>query len=117
MLDDFGLPDADKQFDWQITKLTENVSYLGYDGWSRVEADLTVNGAAHRASGFVQSYLQYGTPAYPVSEEFQPVPMKGLVYGRYFDEWNTSIFFYVLATTEELTQKCDEEILSRSVLE
>ena len=90
---------------------------MGYDGWSRVEADLTVNGAAHRDQGFVQSYLQYGAPAFPVSEEFEPVSMKGLVYGRYFEEWNTSIFFYVLATTEELTQKCDEEILSRSVLE
>ena len=117
VLDDFGLPDGDKQFDWQVVELTENVSYLGYDGWSRVEVDLTVNGAAHRDQGFVQSYLQYGAPAFPVTEEFEPVPMKGLVYGRYFEEWNTSIFFYVLATTEEMAEKCDEEILSRSVLE
>jgi hypothetical protein len=131
-------------FQWQVTDTQENVDYAGIGGWTRVDALLTVNGVLHEKEGFHQSYLQYGAPAYRLAakgssgaeeadeeetaeegtsnhldvaeEAFAPVDMVGRIYGRYFPEWSTSVFFYVLASDEEVLENCDRDILSKSVI-
>ena len=119
VLGDFGIKTSEKVFEWTAETASEDVSYLGWDGWSCVDASLLVNGAAHTKKEFRQSYLQYGVPEYEVSanEEFKPVAMRGRVYGRYFEEWDTSVFFYILTPEMETLERCDREILSKSRLE
>ena len=119
VLGNFGIKTSEQVFEWTIDKTDEDVSYLGRDGWSRADASLLVNGASHTKKEFRQSYLQYGAPKYEVSAngEFKPVAMRGRVYGRYFEEWDTSVFFYILTPEKETLEKCDRDILSKSRLE
>ncbi len=117
VLGDFGIKTYEQVFEWTAENITDNVKYLGYDGWSRVDAELIVNGAAHNRDGFRQSYLQYGSPGYEVAEEdeFAPVAMRGRVYGRYFEECDTSVFFYILTPQQDTLERCDRDILSKSL--
>ena len=62
VLGDFGIRTSEQVFEWTAETTCEDVSYLGWDGWSRVDASLLVNGAAHTKKEFRQSYLQYGAP-------------------------------------------------------
>ena len=118
VLGDLGIGTSEEVFQWDAETAAEDVSYLGYDGWSRVDANLLINGAAHIKRDFRRSYLQYGIPAYdvPGNKDFQPVEMKGRIYGRYFEEWDTSVFFYILTPGKETLEKCDRDILSKSLL-
>lgn len=118
VLDDLGINPGEKVFSWNADSIEENITYLGYEGWTRTDASLTVNGTAHKSRGFRRSYLQYGIPAYDVPEnkDFQPVEMKGRIYGRYFEEWDTSVFFYILTPGKKTLEKCDRDILSKSLL-
>ena len=117
VLGDFGIKTYEQVFEWTADKVTENVQYLGYEGWSCVDAALLVNGAAHIKDGFRQSYLQYGSPGYEVNEEneFAPVAMRGRVYGKYFEECDTSVFFYILTPNQSTLERCDQNILSKSL--
>ncbi len=118
VLGDFGIAPQDMRFDWSVRSVRKIDEFLGYEDWTCVDADLTVSGAFHRAHGFRQSYLQYGTPkydAYP-DEPFTPVSMRGRVYARYFPQWNSSIFFYVMAPSQDVVDRCDREILQKSKL-
>lgn len=118
VLRDFGLLAQDMQFDWTVREVQRVDGFLGYGGWSCVDADLTVSGAFHRANGFRQSYLQYGTPKYDAysDDPFAPVNMRGRVYARYFPEWESSVFFYVMAPSWEVVDNCDQQILQKSKL-
>lgn len=123
VLGDMGIDRSRMVFQWELTSTEENVSYAGSDGWTRADAALTVNGVFHKKEEYHQSYLQYGPPGkYPEPEkmaersDFAPVDMKGRVYGKYFPEWDTSVFFYVLAADEDVLERCDDGILSQSLL-
>ncbi len=114
VLSDFGLSAKDMVFDWNVLKLKEDVSYMGIDGFTCVDAELTVNGCNHHAQGFKQSYVQYGAPYYAEREPFKPVNMYGRVYGKYFEEKDVSIFMYVITADAEALNRCDKELLSQS---
>lgn len=118
VLRDFGLRAQDMQFDWTVREVRTVDGFLGYDGWSCVNADMTVSGAFHHADSFRQSYLQYGTPKYDAiaGGDFAPVTMYGRVYARYFAEWESSVFFYVMAPSWEVVDNCDRQILQKSKL-
>lgn len=118
VLGDFGLKKDDEVFEFSITEREDGVSYVGYDDWTKITADILVNGSKHNKRENVQSYLQYGAPNFgEVSNEFEPVSMNGIVYGRYFPEWETGVYFYVMGKSEEICTSCDDEILSKSTLE
>ncbi len=147
VLSDLGLAYEDMVFDWQVQGTAQNIGYAGSDGWARVDALLTVNGPAHERTRFRRSYLQYGPPGFEPAEpaqgmetvgrasagrldvtggdasasdaerDFLPVEMRGRVYGKYFPEWDTSVFFYVLARDAAVVETCDRQILSASRLE
>ena len=118
VLGDFGLTSEQEEFSFEIEELTENVPYVGYDGWTRIHTSMTVNGAAHNRKPDVMSYLQYGKPNFgEISDEFASTAMYGIIYARYFPEKDVGIYFYVMAGSEEICIACDEDILSKSVLE
>lgn len=117
VLKDFGLSREDFVFDCEITEIKENISYSGFDGWTQIDSDIMVNQACHTARQNVRSYLQYGRPNGKDCFEFGAIPMKGRIYARYFSEWNTSIFYYIITVDNEILEECDEKILSHSKLE
>jgi hypothetical protein len=115
VLGDFGLSTSQEVFDFQVTEVQEDVSFLGYEGWVRLTADMTVNGSIHEKGAFVRSYLQYGAPGFPLEgEAFAPVDRKGLIYARYFPEWDAGVYFYVMGG-EEIYSSCDK-LLQESTL-
>lgn len=117
VLSEFGLTNETAVFDWNITNLSGPVSYAGEEGFYRMDATLTVNGASHHYNGFTQSYLQYGTPNYPVSTPLAPVPMYGRLYGKYLEDKQVSLFFYVVTADKDVLENCDSEFLSNSTLD
>lgn len=114
VLSEFGLTSQTAVFDWNITDISEPLFYAGEDGFYRMDATLTVNGSSHEYNGFTQSYLQYGKPNFPVTDPLAPVPMYGRLYGKYLEEKQVSLFFYVVAADPEVLEECDKEILSES---
>lgn len=120
VLEDLGISENQEVFDWELQSIREDVDYAGSSGWTRLDAALTVNGVIHRKEDFRRSYLQYGSCAYVPEdcglEAFAPVTMNGRLYGKYFAAWDISIFFYVMASDEGVLERCDAEILAKSVL-
>ncbi len=114
VLSEFGLTRANAVFDWNITEISEPLSYAGEDGFYRMDATLTVNGSSHEYNGFTQSYLQYGTPNFPVTDALAPVPMYGRLYGKYLEDKQVSLFFYIVAADTTVLEECDKKILSES---
>jgi hypothetical protein len=116
VLSDFGITPEESVFEFSVTEKERDISYAGYEGWIRITADITVNGGSHNKRRDVMSYLQYGSPGFgEVEEEFLPVSMTGVVYGRYFPECDAGIYFYIMGE-EGVCRECDDEILSRSTI-
>ena len=114
VLSEFGLTNQNAVFEWNITDISEPLSYAGEDGFYRMDATLTVNGSSHSYNGFTQSYLQYGKPNFPVTDPLAPVPMYGRLYGKYLEDKQVSLFFYIVAADKNVLEACDKEILSES---
>ena len=116
VLGDFGLRKEDRVFSYEETARESGASFIGYEGWTRIECEMRVNGAAHVKEGSVQSYLQYGEPAFPADVPFAPVDMHGIIIARYFEEFDVSAFFYCMAPDRQVCLDCEEEILRQSSL-
>ena len=116
VLRDFGLNYKEAVFDFTVDDERSCGSYAGVDNWFAVDATLTTNGCAHVKDKFVQSYLQYGVPKYETDSPLAPVTMYGRIYGKYFPEKQTGVFFYIIAADKEVLQNCDEKLLSKSTL-
>lgn len=114
VLSEFGLTRANAVFDWSITEISGPVSYAGEDGFYRMDATLTVNGSSHEYKDFTPSYLQYGKPDFPVTDALAPVQMYGRLYGKYLEDKQVSLFFYIVAADKEVLEECDKDILSES---
>lgn len=117
VLADFGLSYGDFVFEFEATDKQDGVSYAGSEGWYRIDAEMTVNGCAHKKESFAQSYLQYGVPSFEADEPFYPVKMYGRMYGRYLEEKNVSVFFYIIAASKDVLEDCDKQLLSKSSMD
>jgi len=115
VLRDFGLGLGDFVWDWSVTGEENGIALAGLDGWTRLDADITVSGSKHQLKEFVSSYLQYGFPLWPIEgEEFESVSMKGTVFCRYFPEEQTSVFLYALCCDEGTLQSTIENYLLKA---
>ena len=116
VLGDFGLSPDKTVFTYSSVSEQTNQSVLGYDGWTMLSSDLTCSGMNHKSKGFVPSYLQYGSPNFPLSSDFASIEIKSIVFAKYFPKWGTSVFFYVMSPSEEVCESCVRTILSNSTL-
>ncbi|GFI61026.1 hypothetical protein IMSAG049_00179 [Clostridiales bacterium] len=112
VLSDFGL--SNMIFDWRIENFYDNISYIEYNGWSQFDIAMEVSSAVHNPDGFSISYLQYGFPNFKTDKNFEPLDMYGRIYVRYFEEYSSSVFFYIIAADKQVLDNCDSEILSQS---
>ncbi len=108
-----SLGDDDFEFSVQQFKGTTG-DYLGYSGWTIINAIIKTNSVTHSFNGPKRSYLQYGRPMIIATEDFKEISMHGRLYMRYFPEYESTIIFYVMAQDYNIVNDCDEKILSKS---
>lgn len=116
VLSEFGVNRENAVFSWQVTNLSGPQNYAGLDGFTRIDAHVTVNGSSHVQNGFTPSYLQYGYPLFPCEDPLAPVSMYGRLYGTYLKEKQVSLYFYIIAADPDVLEECDRRILSKSIL-
>ena len=90
------------------------VSYAGSEGWARIDAVITANGVAHTYQESKTAYLQYGPPTQSVAEDFAVTQLRGRLYIKYFDEYDSTMMLYVIAPGEAAVDVCDADILQKT---
>lgn len=115
VIKDFGCKDL--MFCVDRFDIAEDVEYLDSDGWTRMEAVITANGAAHTFEDHKRPYFQYGRPMKTVKEDFALTELYGRVYAKYLDEYNCTVMFYVIAPTLDAVDVCDKTILQKATIQ
>lgn len=111
---DFGCKEQTFSIDDATTD--SGLSFIDSDGWTRIDAVLTVNGAAHNYNGYKTPYIQYGRPMEKVEEDFEVTNLFGRVYAKYFDDYDCTVMMYVIAPSLEDVDICDENILREAII-
>ena len=96
--------------------IADDVTYAGSSGWTRVDATMISNGAAHNYDGYKLAYLQYGRPMEKVGASFEVLSLFGRVYAKYFPEYDSTIMIYVIAPSLEAVNTCDTTILQQTTI-
>lgn len=104
-------------FEVESVDITENVNYLDIDGWTKIDATMQTNAMTHNYNERYTSYIQYGKPTIKVSEDFPTIQMHGRLYIRVFEEYNSTIIVYVMSPSRDTITECDENILSRIIIQ
>ncbi len=107
---DFGC--LEPIFDVISYDIQENISYIGYNDWVKIDAEMITNSTAHTYKKHLTPYLQYGVPKKTNKEDFYEIILKGRMYARYFEKHDTTIVIYVMGTSSQMIDECDNEILA-----
>lgn len=94
--------------------ITQDVECAGSDGWTRIDAELTANGAAHNFEEHKTPYLQYGRPMQTVEQDFPLVTLQGRVFAKYFEEYDCTVMMYVIAPSVETIERCNQTVLEKT---
>ena len=90
----------------------EDTDYLGYPGWTRIDAKMRANSPSHTRVEKKLGYIQYGPPQDNGKDDFYTIDLYGRMYARYFEEYDSTIVIYVMGADRDTIDECDEEILS-----
>lgn len=94
--------------------IEKDLDYAGSSGWTRIDAFITANGAAHIYRENKTAYLQYGPPVQKPDEDFALISLYGRIYAKYFDEYDCTVMIYVIAPTADAVNSCDNAILRKT---
>jgi len=111
---DFGLDN--QTFEIGDFVIEEDVAYAGTSGWTRIDATMVSNGAAHTYVGYKLPYLQYGRPMEDAEVDFAVTTLRGRVYAKYFAEYDCTIMVYVIAPSVAAVDACDQNILNQTTI-
>ena len=115
ILSQLGLNEKNAYFDPVPDKIRNDVYAFGSDGWSMLDAHIWTRSTAHHENGFKQHYIQFGKPAdSDTTEDFPEITLYGRTYGKYFEEEDLYIVFYIQAMDLSLVQLTDDLLLSKS---
>lgn len=114
VLANFGC--GDPVFGVNTYDVTPDVEYAGAGGWTRIDAAMTVSGAAHNYKESKLAYLQYGWPTQPVEEDFADTGMTGRLYVKYFPEYDCTVMLYIIAPDAVAIESCDKTLLQQTVI-
>lgn len=109
VIKDFGC--IEPVFSISDFRITDNIEYAGIKGWTRVDAIMLANGAAHNFTEHKTPYLQYGPPMQKVNEDFEEIELFGRVYAKYFDEYDCTLMLYIIAPNKQAAEDCDKNVL------
>jgi len=117
VMQSLGCPAEKLTMDILSYNITKNVKYAGYDNWLQIDSLLLVNSPDHKYKGDRRAYIQYGNPLKKGNQEdFRLVTTNGRIYSRYFPEFKSTIYLYIMSPDKDTLKKCDDSILSKSVV-
>lgn len=111
---DFGLDNQTYEIGDFV--IEEGVTYAGSGGWTRIDAVMNSNGAAHNYDGYKLAYLQYGRPMESVQVDFEVTQLYGRVYAKYFSEQGCTVMIFVIAPSPSAIDVCDSQILNKTTI-
>lgn len=119
VLSSLGCPRSKMKFDVSIDNIEYDVHYADFKGWTKVDSTITTNSPIHIYKKNHTAYIQYGKPIsrYSTSEDFPIITLKGRTYVKYLKDYKMSIFLYILAPSVDTVNECDQNILSKTVLD
>ncbi len=119
VLPSVGCPKEKIIFESDIITLESNLSYIGIDGWTKIDANIKTNTPTHTYNGQKNlGYLQYGNPHknFSSDEDYPITTLKGRIYIRYIDELDGTFLLYIIAKNQQVVDECDRSILSKSTI-
>ena len=119
VLPSVGCPRNAILFEKTITSIDNNLSYIGMEGWARIDANITTNAPTHTFNGKNNiGYLQYGKPhdKFSGTENYPPITLYGRIYVKYIDELKGTFILYAMAKNQDTVDNCDELILSHTII-
>lgn len=117
VLESLGCPKDKLTMEIRSFDTSKDVKYAGYNGWSQIDALLLTNSPDHNYKGERRAYIQYGNPHKKEGrEEFKVMTSHGRIYVRYFEEFASTVFLYIISPNILTLEKCDEDILSKSII-
>lgn len=119
VLSSLGCPKEKMKFDVSIDNIEYGINYINHRNWVKVDSTITTNSPIHKLTKDHIAYIQYGRPLdrYYEDEDFFTITLKGRTYVKYFEDYNMSIFLYILAPNITTIEECDNDILSKTVLD
>lgn len=118
VLQSLGCPEDQLTMDVLSYDTTKDVEYAGYKGWQKIDAFMLLNSPDHKFKGNRKAYIQYGNPLKQVKmEDFRLVTAHARVYVRYFEEYKSTVFLYIITPGMDTLETCDKQILSKTILE
>ncbi|WP_368293167.1 hypothetical protein [Dehalobacter sp. TBBPA1] len=117
VLDGLGCPAKQQKMNVLSSEVKSGVTYAGYEGWEQIDAIILVNSPAHKYEGSRRAYIQYGNPLKKTSlEDFPLIKSRARIYARYFKEFDSTVFLYILTPFADTLEQCDQQILSKTVI-
>ena len=118
VLPSIGCPKDRIIFDATVDNIEENISYIDSEGWTKVDSTIITNSPIHKYSNKHSGYIQYGKPnkSYYPENDFPVITLKGRIYAKYIDKYNSTFVLYVMAPSNEVVEECDREFLSKSII-
>lgn len=107
---------AEHVFEVKDMTTLDNAFCAGSGGWTRIDAQIRVNGAAHTYKENKLAYLQYGKPMRVSGQDFGQTDMAGRVYAKYFSEYDCTVMMYCLAPSVYTVDECDVNALQKTVI-
>jgi len=113
-----GLAPQHVTFDVDIESVQKDVTYIGRDGWTQIDAVIHTNSPQHQYQRSQHGYLQYGYPVPPQrgQYDFETTRLYGRFYAIHDEEHHLSVGLYLLAPDGDTLEKIDTEELSRLTL-
>ncbi len=94
--------------------IASDVAYAGSGGWARIDAEITASGVAHNYKESKTAYLQYGPPTQSAKADFTVTALRGRLYLKYFEEYDSTVMIYVIARDAAVVEQCDTELLQKT---
>ena len=118
VLRSLGCPESKIIIDYSIDDIKDNIDYVGYKNWVKIDTEFRVNSPLHRYKEEKRAYIQYGRPIekHLSDGDFPIITLKGRMYVKYFEEYNLTVFLYIICDDINTIEECDKEILSKSII-
>lgn len=118
VLRSLGCQKKKMKFDVSIDNIEYDVNYINHSNWVKIDSTITTNSPIHKLKKDHMAYIQYGKPIdrYYENEDFFTITLKGRTYVKYIEDYNMSIFLYILSPNVTTIEECDNDILSKTGL-
>ncbi|NLI92441.1 MAG: hypothetical protein GX434_09640 [Peptococcaceae bacterium] len=117
VLESLGCPPEKLKMEILSYNVKKDVKYAGYDNWVQIDSFMQINSPNHKYRGDRRAYYQYGNPLKKWNQEdFKLITTYGRLYVRYFEEFQDTIFLYVMSPDSTTIENCDATILSKTTI-